>query len=169
MASLEVLRLEAAHYRLLQEQLKEEYSNLDDETLRDTMEGISELPAMVEQLVRSSLDDDILIVGLKSRVDAMTERLARLKERHTKKRGLAAWAMGSAGIPRIEVSDFSVSLNAGAQRLEIIDGTQIPEAFFVPQPAKIDRNAIATAMKRGETVPGAAFEVGNPFIAVRTK
>jgi hypothetical protein len=169
MASLEVLRLEAAHYRLLQEQLKEEYSNLDDETLRDTMEGISELPTMVEHLVRSSLEDDILIVGLKSRLDAMTERLARIKERHTKKRSLAAWAMGSAGIPKIEASDFSVSLSAGAQRLEIVDGSQIPEAFLIPLPPKIDRTAITAALKRGEIVTGAAFETGNSFIAVRTK
>jgi hypothetical protein len=169
MASLEVLRLEAAHYRLLQEQLRQEYSNLDDETLRDTMEGISELPAMVEHLIRSSLDDDILVVGLKSRLDAMAERLARLKDRYTKKRSLAAWAMGSAGIPKIEVSDFSVSLNAGAERLEIVDGFQIPEAFMVPQPPKIDRTAITAAMKRGEAVAGAKLEVGNPFISVRTK
>ncbi|MBA2588396.1 MAG: siphovirus Gp157 family protein [Alphaproteobacteria bacterium] len=51
----------------------------------------------------------------------------------------------------------------------MIDGTQVPEAFLLPQPPKIDRTAIAAAMKRGETVPGAAFELGNPFIAVRTK
>lgn len=169
MASLEVLRLEAAHYRLLADQLRTEFSAIDDEALQDTMEGLSELPAMVERLVRSSLDDENLILGLKSRLDAMSERLTRLKERHDKKRGLAAWAMGSAGIPKLEVPDFSVSLCNGAQRLDIPAPSQIGDAFLVPQPPKIDRSAITSALKRGEPVEGAHLSTGNPFIAVRSK
>lgn len=169
MASLEVLRLEAAHYRLLIDQLRADFVAIDDETLHDTMEGLSELPAMVEGLVRSSLDDEAMIVGLKSRLDAMSERLARIKERHEKKRALAAWAMGSAGIPKVEVPDFCVSLCAGAQRLDVSDPGKITEVFLVPQPPKIDRSAVAAALKRGETVEGAQLTTGNPFIAVRTK
>jgi hypothetical protein len=169
MTSMEVLRLEAAHYRLLADQLKAEYGALDDDTLRDTMEGVSELPQMIEGLVRSALDDEALITGLKSRLDAMSERLARIKERHEKKRGLAAWAMGSAGIPKMEVPDFGVSLCAGMQRLMISDPTKIPDQFLVPQPSKLDRTAIATALKGGEIIEGAVFETGNPFIAVRAK
>ena len=169
MTSMEVLRLEAAHYRLLADQLKSEYGALDDDTLRDTMEGISELPQMIEGLVRSALDDEALITGLKSRLDAMSERLARIKERHEKKRALAAWAMGSAGIPKMEVPDFGVSLCAGAQRLVITDATKIPEHYLVPQPSKPDRTAITSALKGGAIIEGAAFEAGNPFIAVRAK
>lgn len=169
MTSMEVLRMEAAHYRLISDQLKAEYGALDDETLRDTMEGLSDLPQMIEALIRSALDDEALIIGLKTRLDAMNERAARIKERHEKKRALSAWAMGSAGIPKMELPDFGVSLCAGVQRLIISDPAKIPDKFFVPQPPKADRTAISTALRAGEMVEGAALESGNPFIAVRSK
>lgn len=169
MTSMEFLRMEAAHYRLLADQLKSEYGALDDETLHDTMEGISELPEMIEELVRSSLDDEAMVAGLKSRLDAMNERLSRIKERHEKKRALAAWALGSAGLPKIEVPDFSVSLCAGVLRLVISDPTRLSSKYLVPQPPKPDRGAIVAALKGGEAIEGAALEPGVPFIAVRTK
>jgi hypothetical protein len=169
MTSMEVLRLEAAHYRLICDQLKSEYGTLDDETLRDTMEGLSDLPQMIETLIRSALDDEALIVGLKTRLDAMNERTARIKERHEKKRALSAWAMGSAGISKMELPDFGVSLCAGVQRLAISDPSKIPDKYFVPQPPKADRMAISNALKAGELIEGAAFEFGNPFVAVRSK
>ena len=169
MMSIEVLRLEAAHYRLLAEQLKSEYAAIDDDTLRDTMEGISELPQMIEELVRSALDDEALIAALKLRRDGMNERLARITERHEKKRSCAAWAMGSAGIPKMELADFGVSLCAGMQRLTIVDPAKIPDQYLLPQPPKPDRTAITTSLKDGIAVEGAALEIGNPFIAVRSK
>lgn len=169
MTSMEVLRLETAHYRLLVEQLKSNYANLDDETLRDTMEGISELPQQIEELVRSALEDEILITGLKFRLETMNERMARLKDRYEKKRGLAAWAMGSAGIPKMELPDFGVSLCAGQSRLVITDPDKLLECYLVPQPAKPDRSAIAAALKRGVPVDGTSLEIGNPFITVRAR
>ncbi len=169
MTSMEVLRLEAAHYRLLTEQLKSDYTAIDDDTLRDTMEGISELPQIVEELIRSALDDDTLIAGLKVRLDAMNERMARIKDRYEKKRSLAAWAMGSAGIPKMETPDFGVSLCAGQQRLVISDPTKLPEQYLVPQAPKPDRTAIVIALKSGTIIDGAGLEAGNPFIAVRSK
>jgi hypothetical protein len=169
MVSTELLRLEAAHYRVLAEQLKSQYETIDDQTLTDTMQGISELPQMVETLVRSGLDDGELICGLKSRLENMSERLSRLKERYEKKRALVAWAMGNSGITKLEVPDFSVSLCAGAQKLEIAEPTIIPQAYLIPQPPKIDRASISAALKRGEIVEGATLATGNPFIAVRSK
>jgi hypothetical protein len=38
--SSELLRSEVSHYLILAETLKERYGELDDETLRDTLEGI---------------------------------------------------------------------------------------------------------------------------------
>ena len=70
----DLLRIEAAHYHLLQDQLRMDYAHLDDETLADTLEGISELPQMIEEIIRSSLEDEALIAGLKLRAAAMGAR-----------------------------------------------------------------------------------------------
>jgi Siphovirus Gp157 len=165
----ETLRLEAAHYRHLAEQLKSDYGALDDQTLADTLEGLSDLPQMIEEIVRSSLDDETLMTGLKARLEVMGARLARLRARYLKKRALTAWAMGSTGLSKFEVPDFSVSLSPGVQRLVVSDEKTLPENFFVPQEPRLDRQALAQALKDGQSHAGAALIFGDPFITVRVK
>ena len=165
----ELLRGEAAQYRLLQDQLRLDYANLDDETLADTLEGLSELPEMIEEIVRSSLEDEAMIAGLKVRADAMAGRLARLKERQQKKRQLAAWALGSAAIAKLKCVDFTVSLSEGALRLEIGEESALAARYLIPQPPKPDRTAIGAALKEGIAVDGARLVQGQPYIVVSTR
>ena len=165
----ELLRSEAAHYHMLQDQLRLDYANLDDETLADTLEGLSDLPQIIEEIVRSGLDDEAMMAGLKLRLDAMAARLARLKERHQKKRALAAFAMGAAGLPKLKACDFSVSLSEGALRLEVSDESFIAPIYFIPQPPKLDRAGITAALKRGETIEGACLMQGQPHISVSSR
>ena len=108
--SAELLRVEAVQYRALQDQLRQDFDGLDDDTLKDTLEGMSNLPDIIGELVRSAMDDEAMAAGLKTRCEIMASRLARLKERHQKKRSLAAWAMGEAGLPKLKQCDFSVCL-----------------------------------------------------------
>jgi hypothetical protein len=164
-----VLQSEAARYHLLSAELKEAYQGLDDETLTDTLEGLSEFPALIEEIVRSSLDDEAMITGLKLRAEAMAARLARLKERQQKKRQIAAWALGEAGLTKLKAVDFSVSLSEGALRLEISDESKLPLNYLIPQPPKPDRADISNALKRGEAVEGAILVQGPPYITVSTR
>ena len=169
MGSAELLRTEVSTYLILAEQLKARFGELDDDTLADTLEGISQLPELVTQIVRSGLEDEVLVNALKQRLDEMQARLARLKERHDKKRAMAAWAMSQADIPRIQAPDFSLSLRPGSQRLEICDETLVPAQFFVPQQPRLDRAGLSVILKGGETVAGAVLVQGEPTIQVRVK
>ncbi len=165
----ELIRTEVSHYLILADQLKAQYAEIDDETLLDTMEGISDLPRLIQEVVRSSLEDESLIAALKGRVEDMKARLDRFQLRAEKKRGIARWAMGSAGLDRLQAEDFSVSLRHGTQRVEIVDETQIPRQFFVYQAPRVDRPALLCTLKRGETVAGTALVYGEPYISVRVK
>jgi hypothetical protein len=169
MVSMDVMRTEAAHYRALAEQLKRDYSGIDDETLADTLLGLSELPEMIEALVRSSLDDHALMEALKLRLEEMNERLSRFRQRFEKKRALACWAMGSSGIDKVQAEDFSVGLRFGGPRLEVVEEAKVPEVFLVPQPPKVDRTKLSQALKAGEVIAGAILVPGEPHIAVRTR
>jgi hypothetical protein len=164
-----MLQSEAARYHLLSDEIKEAYRGIDDETLVDTLEGLSELPALIEEIVRSTLDDEAMITGLKLRAEAMAARLSRLKERQQKKRQLAAWALGAAGLAKLKADDFSVSLSEGALRLEIKDESVLPPAYLIPQPPRPDRLGISTSLKRGEAVEGAILVQGPPYITVSTR
>lgn len=167
--SREMLQVEAAHYHLLQDQLRQDFADIDDETLADTLEGLSDFPQMIEEVVRSSLDDEAMIAGLKQRADAMATRMTRLKERHQKKRQLAAWAMGAAGLGKLKACDFGVNLSEGALKLELGDESKLPLAYLVPQPAKPDRTAITAALKAGSSVDGAELIRGMPYITVSVR
>src|SRR6185295_13061030 len=166
MSHAEILRSEISHYLILGDQLKAQYGHIDDETLSDTLEGISDLPELIRTIIRSSLDDEALIVALKHRLEDMQERLSRLKTRFEKKRGLACWAMTSADIDKIQAEDFSLSLRQGPARLEISDEEKIPSEFLVSQAPKLDRAGLISVLKRGDVVPGAILVNGEMHIAV---
>src|SRR5947208_1689249 len=117
----ELIGAEVHQYVFLAEELKNRYTEIDDETLRDTLEGISDLPDLIKEVVRSSLEDEVMAAALKGRMAEMQERLDRLKARHERKREIACWAMGTAGIERLMAEDFSVSLRQGLPRLEVFD------------------------------------------------
>jgi hypothetical protein len=169
MNSTAIMRSEINHYLILAEQLKAQYADLDEDTLADTLEGITQLPDLITQIVRSGLEDEVLFSALKQRMEEMQARLTRLRERHDKKRAMAGWAMSHAQIPRIQAADFSLSLRPGSQRLEIQDEALVPPLFFVPQPPRLDRAGLSSFLKRGETVAGAVLVQGEPTIQVRVR
>ena len=163
------LSSEVAKYQFITGELQTRYADIDDETLRDTLEGISELPDMIKEVVRSSLDDDMIIGALKLRIGDMQDRLERIKHRLEKKREIVCWAMGEAQLDRLMAEDFSVSLRQGPPRLDIVDETQIPTDFLVPVAPRIDRAGLLIRLKQGECISGAALVEGQPHISVRVK
>ena len=84
---------EVSKYQLLRQRLLMDFPSTDEETLTDTLEGITDLHEMIAAVIRSALVDEALHAGLRFRVDDMRERLSRLELRATKKRQLALDAM----------------------------------------------------------------------------
>jgi len=50
MASQEIIKKEISNYLILADELKALYQDIDDETLLDTLEGISQLPDLIQAL-----------------------------------------------------------------------------------------------------------------------
>ena len=165
----QLIQSEVSHYLILADQLKALYQDIDDETLQDTLEGISDLPDLIKALVRSSLDDEALIEALKHRVEDMQARLSRFKDRFERKRELATWAMTSAEIAKIQTDDFTLSLRQGPPRLEVSDQDKVPPEYLVPQPSKLDRVSIIGALKRGDVIPGTVLIDGQMHVTVRVR
>jgi hypothetical protein len=158
----------AAHERC-RALLEERFPEIDDEALRDTLEGISELPEMLATILRSQLDDLALAAALKSRLAGMQERLSRIADRAEKKRTLVAAVMERADLRKITDPEFTASLRPTPPPLVVTAEGDIPSTYWKPQAPKLDRGSLLAALKAGECIPGATLGNGGVTIAVRTR
>jgi hypothetical protein len=160
---------EVTTHQYLRQQLAEKFPDVDEETLLDTLEGLTNLNEMLAAVVRSQLDDASLVQALRGRMDHMQERLGRLKTRVEKKKELVTTVMERANLKKITESDFTLSLRSTPRPLVVVDEKEIPERFWNPQPAKLDRRGLIEALKAGQTVEGATLGNGGVTISIRTK
>ena len=163
------LKIERLKYQKLKDRFQADFPSADEETLRDTLEGITDLHEMIATVIRSALVDEALHAGLRFRVDDMKERLSRLELRASKKRELALEAMTEVGLSKLEQPDFTASARAGSPALVVIAEDRIPEAYWLPQPPKLDRQSILGELKRGIEIPGAQMSNPKPVLTLRTK
>ena len=163
------LRIEVSKYQLLKERLLETCSNVDEETLLDTLEGITDLHEMIAAVIRSALVDEALQTGLRTRLEEMRRRQERLEERSAKKRQLALETMCEVGLKKLEQPDFTASTRAGIPALIIMSEGLVPPAYWIPQPPKLDRQALLADLKRGTEILGAQLGNPKPTLVVRTK
>jgi hypothetical protein len=160
---------ELTHHRLLRERLEAAFPDADEETLMDTLDGMTSLTDSLAELLRSSQEDQSLASALRSRMSDMQERCGRFEDRARKKRELVCTVMEEAELKKLTEPDFTVSLRPARAPLMIIDEAAIPGDYWKPQPAKLDRMGLIGALSNGRDIPGAVL--GNPpmTIAVRTK
>ena len=147
---MNVIGSQVQHYGALRQRLLAEFPSLDEETIRDTLEGITDLHEMIAAVIRSALVDEALQAGLRGRLDDMRERLSRLEVRASKKRELALQAMSEAGLAKLEQPDFTASTRAGSPALLVLSEQAIPEAYWLPQPPKSSIGRVSSASLNGE-------------------
>ena len=163
------LQLELAHHQYLRERLEADFPDVDEETLRDTLEGMTNLTDMLAEVLRSQLGDQDLVTALKARITDMQARCGRIEERARKKRELVTSVMERADLKKLMEPDLTVSLRPTRPPLAVVDEEAVPEEFWKPQPPKLDRQGLISALAAGRDIPGAIL--GNPHmtISVRTK
>lgn len=163
------LRHETVKHQALKQRLLAKWPDCDEETLHDTLEGITDLHEMIAAVIRSALVDEALQSGLRTRLEYMKERLARFEERGAKKRQLALEAMLEAGLSKLEQPDFTACARAGAPSLVVVSENLIPESYWIPQSPKLDRQSLLAEIKRGHEISGVELSNPKPTLAVRTK
>lgn len=163
------LRQALTEHLALGAELRAMFVDIDDETLADTLEGLSSLPEALAAVVRSYLDDLSLAAALGMRIEDMQERLARFEARAEKKRALVTQVMERAEFKKLQEPDFTVSLRAVPPGLLVSDEGQIPEGYWKPQPPKLDKKGLLASLNAGQVIPGAALGNGSVTISVRTR
>ena len=166
---IHAIKLELAHHHYLRERLEADFPEADEETLCDTLEGLTNLTDMLAEVLRSQLGDQDLVAALKARIGDMQARCGRIEERARKKRELVTSVMERADLKKLMEPDLTVSLRPTRPPLAVVDEEAVPEEFWKPQAPKLDRQGLISALAAGRDIPGAIL--GNPpmTISVRTK
>lgn len=160
---------ELAHYNALRDMLLAELPGLDTETLADTLEGETNLHEMLAAIVRSALDDEALVDCLVKRLQDMKARRDRLRLRADRKRALVLRVMSEASLMKLVAPDFTLSVRSGSPSLEVVVEALVPEAYWKPQPPKLDRQALVGDLKTGLAIDGVRLAPGQPHLAIRTR
>jgi hypothetical protein len=153
--------------KVLLEQLRDLEADDDDEVVRDSIEGETDLHEAIEAAVKRLGDDLAAIEGLEAYMKKLDGRKARLKERVDATREAIANAMELARLPKMETPFATVTQKKIAPKVIITEEADIPSDFFKPQPPKLDKRAVMAALKEKQPVPGAQISNGGTTISVR--
>lgn len=138
----------------------------DEDAIRDTLEGETNLDGMVRAVMLSIEEDQLLVDGCAERIDDLQSRQARFKDRIAYKRGLIEQALSIAEVKKMELDIATVSLRAVPQALIVKDESLIPSKFFKTE-VKLDKKALLAALKDDEQVDGAELSNGGQTISIR--
>ncbi len=163
------LAFAAITYRTLRDRLRAEDPTIDEQTLADTVEGLTDLHEIITAIVRSAVADEALVAGLKGRIGDMQGRLERLQDRASKRRQIAKDVMVELDLKKITAPDFSVSIRPGTPALQVLNEDAVPSIYWQPGEPRLKRQQLLGELKEGQAIEGVALSNPEPVLSVRVR
>ncbi len=159
----------AITYRTIRDRIRAEDPTIDEQTLADTVEGLTDLHEIVAAILRSALSDEALATGLKSRIGEMQDRLERLQDRASKRRQIAKDVMLELDIKKIAAPDLSASIRQGLPALQVLDEAAVPSIYWQPVAPRLKRQDLLSELKGGIEIQGVVLSNPEPVLSVRVR
>jgi len=163
------LEFAAIHYRSVRERIQSQDPQIDEQTLADTVEGLTDLHEIVQAIIRSALADEALATALRCRIADMQGRLDRLQDRASKRRQIAKDVMVDLNLNKLIAPDFTASIRPGASSLLVIDEDAVPKIYWQPGEPRLKRQQLTSDLKQGTEIPGAILSNPEPVLNVRVR
>ena len=164
-----IIEFAATTYRAVRERIRALEPELDEQTLADTVEGLTDVHEILAAIVRAALADEALASGLKGRIAEMEERRERLEERALKRRQIVKDTMVELDLKKLTAPDFSASIRPGMPALMVIDETAVPSIYWEPREPRLDRQGLLAELKQGAEITGVTLSNPEPVLSVRAK
>ena len=152
----------AAEYRADAEKLAD--IDLDEQTLADTLEGLSgELEVKAQNVIMFTRNLEATAAAIKEAEAQMAARRKALENRAAGLRRYVLENMQFAGIQKIECPLFKLSIRDNPAAVDIYEPGLIPAQYMKqpePPPPAPDKTAIKAAITAGTEVPGARLTKG---------
>ena len=163
------LDMEMHTYTAIKEWLRAEDPEIDERTLADTVDGLSDLTEILAEIVRAARKDETEAeVVLKGMIADMTERRARFNDRAERRRNMVRDAMERVGMKSLVMPDFTATVRKAPPHVVIVDEALIPDDYIEERPHILKRE-IGEALKNGTPVEGAVLSNPEMTLSVRTR
>ena len=116
--------------------------------IEDKVEGIAKVVKSIEAEAKAIKEEE---TRLADRRKAMENRAKQMKQ-------YAEESMRAVGMNRIKGALFTVAIQKNPPSVEVLDEGDIPEGYWVPQPAKLDKKELLEGLKLGHEIPGATIK-----------
>jgi hypothetical protein len=163
------LEFAATTYRALRDRIRAQDPQIDEQTLADTVEGLTDLHEIVTAIIRSALADEALATGLKGRIAEMEDRLNRLQDRASKRRQIAKDVMVELDLKKLTAPDFTASIRPGTPALMVIDEAAVPSIYWEPREPRLNRQGLVADLKQGAEITGVTLSNPESVLSVRTR
>jgi len=166
---MDQLTFAATAYRALRDRIRAHDPQIDEQTLADTVEGLTDVHEILQAVIRSALADEALATGLKGRIADMQDRLDRLQDRSSKRRQIARDVMVELDLKKLNAPDFTATVREGMPSLIVLSEDAVPSIFWQPVQPRLKRQELAQELKHGADIPGVTLSNPEPVLSVRTK
>jgi len=156
-------------YRSIRDRIRAQDPQIDEQTLADTVEGLTDLHEILAAIVRAVLADEAMAIGLKCRISDMQGRLDRLQDRAAKRRQIAKDVMVDLDLKKLTAPDFTASIRPGMPGLVVLNEDAVPKTYWEPGEPRLRRQVLASDLKGGAEVAGAALSNPEPVLSVRVR
>ena len=159
----------ATNYRVIRDRIRVQDPTIDEQTLADTVEGLTDVHEILQAIIRAALADEALVLGLKCRISDMQCRLDRLVDRAAKRRQIARDVMVELDLKKLDAPDFTASIRQGTPALVVLNEDAVPKTYWQPGEPRLRRQILAHDLKQGEEIAGVALSNPEPILSVRVR
>ena len=139
---MDQLTFATTNYRSICDRVRAQDPQIDEQTLADTVEGLTDLHEIVQAIIRSALADEALARGLKCRIADMQARLDRLEDRASKRRQIAKDVMVELDLNKLNAPDFTASIRDSIPSLMVINEDAVPSIYWQPSEPRLNRQEL---------------------------
>lgn len=150
---MKLYELTGQYLRLLEE------DDMDPDVLRDTLEGLQgEIGDKAEAIAKVMRSIEAEEAALKAEEDRLANRRRSLENKRVSMKGYLETQLQLAGLDKIKGSIFTIALQNNPPSVSIQDDAVIPETYYIPQPAKLDKKALMDDLKAGAQMDGVCLQ-----------
>lgn len=160
--------LDIAHVRAVAEALAPHCED-DEQLLHDMLLGESDIDRIVARLHEQLARDGEMLVGIKERATALSERKGRIEARMAAYKRQIGMILRVAQLSKLELPEATFSVREGKPKLVVKEPDAVPPEYqrIKTEP---DKTLINEAFADSETLPNwLSVEPASDIVTVRTK